>query len=183
MIRYLLAVLTLSFTGALPSQATTYRLSYSGNPFTLVYGPGDTPPDVFAGSITLAGAAFGNALAGKTLHFSAIDSSVDGPQLYGPDAAALLSWDMNIPLFSTAGTTVSFSFDAAGGVSDWTIDALDGPPDYYSGAGFDGFNVGDSGWRAAAGSWSISAIPLPAAAWLFIGALGALAASGRRRAQ
>lgn len=182
-------VAAMLMSGGTSAEAGLVKLVYVGNDLSLDNTPpvngeppffGDTFP-AFMGEVLLDESAFGGSVANKTLNFSAIDPGIfDPPPMNMTDG--IVSWSHTAPLYSTAGTEVSFTFDADKNLVSWIIDALDGPPDYYSSPSFDFVLVGDSSYSGEAGTWTTEVIPLPATGTLLGAAALALAALRRRAA-
>lgn len=165
---------------ALPASAATIVLTYDGS--TLLP---ETDPDVFEpaswpafdGQIVLDESQLGGSVAGRTLSFFGID--FPGSTFNNTDG--IVSWTHGIPLYSVGGTTVNLTFDAGRNLTDWYIDALDGPPDLTSRPTGDFVFTGLTFYSAPPGTWTTAVVPLPAAALGLGGALGLLLAAGRRR--
>ena len=175
------AILLVTGTAASASQLT---LVYSGSDIPLVDPPADFIGDVypaFSGSIILDESVFGGSVANKTLTFFGISSPADPFDM----TDGIISWSHGVPLYSVGGTAVSITFDGVKQVVNWTFDALDGPPDYYSTSAIDAVFGGLGGrYSVQAGTWtSIEAstvIPLPASG-LLLGAAALAMAAVRRR--
>ena len=163
------AILELTYTG--------FELEDQIGNAPLGLGPTLQP---LSGKVVIDEDAFGGSVAGKTVEFFAKDDFTIPFDPPFPDG--VLDWTLGIPLFSTGGTEVQLTFDASRNVTGWLIDALDGPPDYFSTPSGDFyFNSDDVNYEAPPGSWRTQVIPVPATLPLALAGVAALAALARRR--
>ncbi|WP_193143114.1 MULTISPECIES: hypothetical protein [unclassified Meridianimarinicoccus] len=165
---------------AAQAHAVTLKLSYQGADMPHVSGPPDPGRPfypAFFGDVVLSEAAYGQSFANSTVQFYGIN----GPGNPANQTAGIVSWGLSFPLYAVAGSSISFTFGPAYQLQSWSLDALDGPPDYIMGTVFDTVLGGERGtYRVAASSWSVSQVPLPGAAGLLGVALLGLGALRRR---
>lgn len=183
--RYILApaVLAVGLLGATATDGATVSYSYQGNPFNLALPP-------FTGEMAVTG-SFTVTLPDDFASLPLADREPDVTAFSFSDGVRDITQNdllLGTPVFE-------FATGADGNITEWTVSLVIGflnslgtssdPTAFRPTEGeFDLTLLGTSiaSNNVAPGTWTIDAVPLPGAAWLFsFGLLGLLGAARRRR--
>lgn len=195
MLKSLTAALTALFFAA-PAYAVTHvTLEYTGKPLRIIECAGSYCNMDFGrhqGSLTIIAEkyqkAFGvTSLANQTInlstggHYYYDQNGVEGMQ---PEWLDAISWSPTA-FPATAYSTLSIQLGANLQVTNWALDAADGPPDAYSGPTGDGFDFYGSFVTASVtgGDWTttVETVPVPPALMLSLSMLPVFGLIARRR--